>query len=214
MTDACCAPTPDPRGDAKGWRSALWIALLLNAAMFAVEVYAGATADSRALMADALDFFADAANYAISLAVAGMALAWRAKAALFKGASLAALGAAVMAMAVYSALTGSSPKPETMGLVGALALAVNLAVAALLYRFRAGDSNMRSVWICSRNDALGNIAVVAAALGVLGTGSHWPDLIVATILASLAITGGWQIVRAARLELRLAKTAPATGCRL
>lgn len=201
MSASCCPPDQEPNST-PGWRAALWIALVLNAGMFVVEIYAGATADSRALMADALDFFADAANYAISLAVAGLALAWRAKAALFKGATLAALGAVVMGAAIHSALTGSSPQPEAMGIIGTLALVVNVGVAALLYRFRSGDANMRSVWICSRNDAIGNIAVVAAAFGVFGTGTAWPDLIVAAILAALAIAGGWQIVRAARHELR------------
>ena len=200
MSASCCPPTDDPNGT-PGWRAALWIALLLNGGMFAVEIYAGAAADSRALMADALDFLGDAFNYAISLAVAGLALAWRAKAALFKGATLVLMGAGVLASAIYSAVTGSSPRPETMGIIGMLALVVNFGVAALLYRFRSGDSNMQSVWICSRNDAIGNIAVVAAAFGVFGTGTAWPDLIVAAILAGLAITGGWQIVRAARHEL-------------
>ena len=210
MYASCCGVTPDPKNNSRSWRAALWIALVLNAGMFAIEIYAGAAADSRALMADALDFFGDAANYAISLAVAGMALVWRAKAALFKGATLAALGSAVMVAAVHSALTGSSPRAETMGIIGTLALVVNFAVAALLYRFRGGDSNMRSVWICSRNDAIGNIAVVAAAFGVFGTGTAWPDLIVAAILAGLAIAAGWEIMRAARHELRhLEALAPA-----
>ena len=200
MAAGCCGPTEN-RNNTPGWRRALWIAFAINAAMFLVELYAGATADSRALLADALDFFGDAANYAISLIVAGMAISWRARAALFKGITLAAMGLFVLVTAFLAALSGSSPQPQTMGLVGTLALAANVAAALLLYRFRTGDSNMRSVWICSRNDAVGNIAVVAAAAGVLGTGTAWPDLIVATILASLAITGGYQIVRQASDEL-------------
>ena len=187
----------DPR-----WRRALWIALIINAAMFAVELYAGAAADSHALKADALDFFGDAANYAISLLVAGMALAWRARAALVKGGTLAILGFYVLISAVWAALYGSSPEAETMGIIGVLALIANVVVAVMLFQFRSGDANMRSVWICSRNDAIGNLAVVAAAAGVFGTGTAWPDLIVASVLALLGLTGGWQIIRQARGELR------------
>ena len=204
MADDCCkaacgttATLNDPR-----WRRALWIALGVNAGMFAVEMAAGAAADSRALQADALDFVGDAANYAISLLVAGMALAWRARAALAKGFTLIGLGGWVMITAILAALGGAAPQPELMGIIGALALAANTGVAIMLYRFRTGDANMRSVWICSRNDAIGNIAVMAAALGVFGTGTAWPDLIVAAILALLGISGGIQIVQQARLELR------------
>lgn len=204
MADDCCkaacgttATLNDPR-----WRRALWIALGVNAGMFAVEMGAGAAADSRALQADALDFLGDAANYAISLLVAGMALTWRARAALAKGLALIGLGGWVMITAVLAALGGAAPEPELMGIIGALALAANTGVAIMLYRFRTGDANMRSVWICSRNDAIGNIAVMAAALGVFGTGTAWPDLIVAAILALLGISGGIQIVQQARRELR------------
>ncbi|MDZ4271994.1 MAG: cation transporter [Erythrobacter sp.] len=203
MADDCCkaacgttATLTDPR-----WRRALWIALGVNAGMFAVEMAAGAAADSRALQADALDFLGDAANYAISLLVAGMALAWRARAALAKGITLIGLSGWVMITAALAALSGAAPQPKLMGLIGALALAANAGVAIMLYRFRTGDANMRSVWICSRNDAIGNIAVMAAALGVFGTGTAWPDLIVAAILALLGISGGIQIVRQARREL-------------
>jgi Co/Zn/Cd efflux system component len=203
MADDCCkaacgttATLNDPR-----WRRALWIALGVNAGMFAVEMAVGAAADSRALQADALDFLGDAANYAISLLVAGMALAWRARAALAKGLTLIGLGGWVMITAVLAALGGAAPQPELMGMIGALALAANAGVAIMLYRFRTGDANMRSVWICSRNDAIGNIAVMAAALGVFGTGTAWPDLIVAAILALLGISGGIQIVQQARREL-------------
>lgn len=186
----------DPR-----WRRALWIALVANLLMFLVELGAGELADSRSLQADALDFFGDAANYAISLGVAGMALAWRARVALLKGATLALLGAYVMAGALLAAVGGASPKPEIMGGIGLLALAANVGVALMLFRFRGGDANMRSVWICSRNDAVANVAVVAAALGVFGTGTAWPDLIVAAIMATLGIAGGLKIIRLAWGEL-------------
>jgi Co/Zn/Cd efflux system component len=203
MAGGCCggcettAPTRD-----KAWRRVLWIALAINASMFAVEIVAGVAAHSAALKADALDFLGDSANYAISLGVAGMALQWRARAALLKGASLLLLGLWILGSTVWMAMTGALPQAETMGVIGVLALFANLVCAVMLWRHRDGDANRRSVWICSRNDAIGNIAVVAAALGVFGTGTAWPDIAVAVILAGLGVSGGWQIVRQARAELR------------
>jgi Co/Zn/Cd efflux system component len=194
--------------DSLRWRQALWIALFVNAAMFAVEIAAGAAADSRSLQADALDFLGDAANYAISLGVAGMALAVRARAAFVKGASLAMLGLFVLASAAHAAITRAAPEPRIMGAIGVAALVANVAVALLLYRFREGDANMRSVWICSRNDAIGNVAVVAAAAGVFGTGTAWPDLIVASALAGLGLWGGFQIMAQARGELSTSARHP------
>ncbi len=192
-----------PAPGAPGYRLVLWIALLANAAMFVVELGAGLAAGSVSLQADALDFLGDAANYGISLAVLGMALAWRARASLLKGASMAAFGAWVLARAAINLVNSTVPEPMTMGVVGTLALATNLAVALLLYRYRDGDSNMRSVWLCTRNDALGNVAVLAAAAGVFGTGANWPDLIVATIMAGLALTASAQVARHALQELRV-----------
>lgn len=209
MPDDCCAAAcestkslNDPR-----WRRVLWAALTVNAAMFLVEMVAGAAADSRALQADALDFLGDAGNYAVSLAVVGAALAWRARAALLKSLFMLGFAGWVFGSAVLAFVNGTSPDPATMGTVGALALAANVGVALLLYRYRTGDANMRSVWICSRNDAIGNVAVMMAALGVFSTGSAWPDLIVATIMAALALTGGLQVFRHAMAEL---KAVPAT----
>jgi Co/Zn/Cd efflux system component len=184
------------------WRRALWIALAVNAGMFVAEIVAGVAAGSASLQADALDFLGDAANYAISLGVAGLGLAWRARAALVKGGALLVLGFLVMASILWHAYTSTLPQAEVMGVVGVVALAANAVVASMLYRFRGGDANMRSAWICSRNDAIGNLAVLAAAAGVFGTGTGWPDLIVAAIMASLGVSGGWQIVRQARGELR------------
>ena len=170
--------------------------------MFGVEIVAGIAADSRALQADALDFLGDAANYAISLGVARMALVWRARAALVKAATMLAFGLWVLGSAIWGFFVGASPDPGTMGAIGSLALAVNLAVAAMLFRYRSGDANMRSVWICSRNDAIGNIAVLAAAIGVFGTGRAWPDLVVASIMAGLAVWGSAEVFKQARGELR------------
>ena len=204
MSANCCASESKPSVDPL-WRRALWIALLVNAGMFLVELAAGELADSRSLQADALDFFSDGANYAISLGVAGLAIVWRARAALVKGITLAILGFYVMATAGLAVFQGASPQPAIMGAVGVAALIANAAVALMLYRFREGDANMRSVWICSRNDAIANIAVVGAAVGVFGTGTAWPDLIVAAIIATLSITGGVKIVRLAWSELALSK---------
>ena len=189
-----------PRADGP-YRSILWIALALNAAMFLVEIGAGVAAGSVSLLADALDFFGDAANYAVSLFVLGASLAWRARTALVKAASMGAFGLWVAGEAIWSAITGIVPQAMTMGVVGALALGVNLLVTLLLFRYRDGDSNMRSVWICSRNDAIGNLAVMAAALGVFGTGQGWPDLLVAAIMAGLAIWGSIDVFRHARSDL-------------
>jgi Co/Zn/Cd efflux system component len=190
----------DPR-----WRRALWIALAVNAGMFLLEIAAGVASGSASLQADAIDFLGDAANYAISLTVAGMALAWRTRAALAKGISLAVLAVWVLGSTVWHALTGTLPSAGTMGVVGVLALAANAGVALMLYRWRGGDANMRSVWICSRNDAIGNVAVVLAAAGVFGTGTGWPDVIVAAIMAGLGLSGGWQIIRHAVAELHVAR---------
>ena len=200
----CCAASQ--ASNDRRWRRALWIALGINAGMFAAEMVAGLAANSQALQADALDFFGDAANYAISLGVAGMVLAWRARAALIKGVTLGILGAYVLATTIWAIWNGTLPQAEWMGGVGLVALIANGAVALMLYRFRSGDANMRSVWICSRNDAIGNVAVVLAAAGVFGTGTAWPDLIVAGIMAALGISGGLQIVRQAKRELN--STAP------
>lgn len=186
----------DPR-----YRRILWVALIVNAAMFAVEVGAGLQSGSASLLADAIDFLGDAANYALSLWVLGMALTWRARAALVKGVSMLAFGVFVVGRVAWGAWHGVAPEPLTMGTIGLLALAANLGVAVLLYAYREGDANMRGVWLCTRNDALGNVAVMGAALGVFGTGSAWPDLVVAAIMAWLAIAGGASVIRQARKEL-------------
>ena len=179
---------------------------MLNSLMFAVELGGSWASGSVSLLADAIDFFGDAGNYAISLAVLGMAVSTRSKAALLKAACMGAFGVFVLGRALWNLHGGVSPEPATMGAVGFAALAVNAGVALMLYRFRTGDANMRSVWICSRNDALGNIAVMLAALGVFGTGSAWPDLLVAGVMGVLALSGSWTVLKHARAELR---TAPA-----
>ena len=169
--------------------------------MFLVEVASGLKAGSVSLLADSLDFFGDAANYAVSLFVLGMALSIRAKAALVKGATLGIFGVGVLAYTAYRLWTGQVPEPLTMGVVAVLALVANVAVALMLYKWREGDSNMQSVWLCSRNDAIGNVAVVAAAGLVAWTGSAWPDLVVAVLMATLGITAARTIIAQAWREL-------------
>jgi len=201
LSDHCCAPSA-PAADPR-YRKVLWIALVVNVAMFAAELAAAASSASVSLLADSIDFFGDAANYGLSLAVLGMALSVRSRAAVVKALCMGAFGVFVLGRAAWSAAHGISPEPLTMGAVGLLALAANVGVALLLYRHRSGDANMRSVWICSRNDAIGNLAVMLAALGVFGTGAAWPDLAVAGLMAVLAIWGAASVLRHARDELRL-----------
>jgi cation diffusion facilitator family transporter len=196
--DAPSAAHASPR-----YRRVLWIALVLNAAMFAVELMAGFRSGSVSLLADAIDFFGDAANYGVSLAVLTMALTWRARAAFVKGLCMLGFGLFVIGKALWAARTGTPPEAVTMGLISLLALAVNVGVAAMLYAWREGDANMRSVWLCSRNDAIGNIAVLAAALGVAGTHTAWPDLAVAMGMGALALSSAWSVLRQARAELRV-----------
>lgn len=200
----CSSTTSVPHGR---YRVVLWLALVINAAMFGVEWLFGVKADSASLLADSLDFLGDAANYGISLWVLGMSLAMRAKASLFKAASMALFGIWVLGRTAWGLWTGQLPDAITMGSVGVLALIANISVAAMLYAYRDGDSNMRSVWICSRNDAIGNIAVVLAAVGVFGTASSIPDLIVAAIMALLALSGAWQTWGHAQHDLREAAIA-------
>jgi Co/Zn/Cd efflux system component len=178
------------------------VALAINLAMFGVEVVSGLSAQSVSLLADSLDFLGDAANYGVSLFVLGMALQWRARASLLKGATMAAFGLWVIFVTARHAIVGTVPDAPVMGVVGVVALLANGTVAALLYRYRKGDSNMASVWICSRNDAIGNVAVMLAAAGVFGTGIGWPDFLVGAAMAALALYGAWQIIRHAMSELR------------
>ena len=204
----CAAPQAhrDPR-----YRRVLWIALVVNAAMAAVEIGSGLGTGSVALLADAADFFGDAVNYGLALAVLALAPAWRARAALAKGLTMGAFGIFVLGRAAWSAAHGIVPEAMPMGAIGALALLANLGVAWMLYAWRDGDANMRSVWLCTRNDAIGNVAVMAAALGVFGTGSGWPDLAVALVMGALALTAARSVVLQARSELRSTPAAVPPG---
>ncbi len=181
---------------------AVWIVLVLNAGMFLVEVFAGQLAGSMALQADALDFAGDTATYGISLFALGRSAGFRARTAQIKGLSLGAMGLYVLVSALWRTFVEGAPDAVTMGWVGALALTTNVTAALLLLRFRDGDANVRSVWLCSRNDALGNIAVLAAAGVVAMTQTRWADLAVAAVMASLFLSTAWQVTRQAHRELR------------
>jgi len=203
MSVSCCGAvcasqtTISPR-----YRKVLWVALIINAAMFAVEILGGLKSGSVSLFADAVDFAGDAANYGISLAVLSMGLAWRSRAAMVKGLSMSVFGLFVLAKTGWAAINGIPPEPMTMGVIAVLALLANGGVALMLYAFRDGDANMRSVWLCSRNDAIGNVGVMLAAAGVFGTGSGWPDHVVAVIMAGLALSSGIAVVRQSSQELK------------
>ncbi|MGH6802894.1 MAG: cation transporter [Methyloceanibacter sp.] len=202
MSASCCNQPTDIHRANEGYRRVLWAVLAINAAMFTVEVAAGLAAGSASLQADALDFLGDAGNYAISLFVVGMALHYRAMAALLKGATMGVFGVWVIGVTVWHAWHGTLPEAFVMGAVGTAALLANAASFGLLWAYRGGDSNMRSAWICTRNDVLGNLAVLLAALGVFGTGTGWPDVAVAAIMATLALQGAWVVIDRSWSELR------------
>lgn len=200
MAGGCCDHGPQAAGRSiERW--VLWTVLAINGAMFLVEAASGWGAQSVSLQADALDFLGDSINYASALYVLSKPLAWRATTALIKGFTMLGFGVFVLGASVYNAIAGSSPEAPVMGVVGLLALAANLGCALLLFRFRRGDANLRAVWLCSRNDAIGNLAVLMAAAGVVLTGGAWPDLAVGLVMASLAVWAGHSVVRQARSEL-------------
>lgn len=203
--DGCsCSVSVKFDGLSSAYRRALWAVIAINAAMFLIEMSAGVLSGSQALKADALDFLGDTATYGISLLVIGMPLIWRSRAALLKGLSLGAMGLWVLGSTAYQFLVLGVPRAEVMGAIGLLALVANLSSVLLLLEYRDGDANVRSVWLCSRNDAIGNLAVVLAAAGVWTTSTAWPDLIVAGIMASLFLFSSIGIVRQAMGELDIA----------
>lgn len=202
MSASCCGHTPKFEGLSADYKRRLWLVIAINGAMFFLELAAGALSGSQSLQADALDFAADATTYGISLAVIGASIAVRARAALVKAASLTLMAIWVLSSTAYHVLVLGVPRAEIMGAVGVLALLANLASVLILVHYKNGDANVRSVWLCSRNDAIGNIAVMVAALGVWGTATRWPDLLVAAIMAGLFLTSSFQILRQSTRELR------------
>ena len=205
---ACCDHDVKFDGVSKAYKRVLWVVIVINAAMFLVEMSAGKLAGSQALQADALDFLGDAMTYGISLAVIGMSLKVRATAAIFKGISLLAMGLWVFGSTVYQIFVLGVPKAEIMGLIGFMALAANVASVLLLMRYKDGDANVRSVWLCSRNDAVGNVAVMVASVAVWFTATAWPDLIVAVIMAGLFLRSAQLILAQAWQEYKDSENAP------
>ncbi|CAH0990643.1 Zinc transporter ZitB [Sinobacterium norvegicum] len=201
----CCQQQPVFDGASSAYKKALWWVIVINASLFIIEVIAGIAASSQALQADALDFLADSVTYAISLWAIGKAIHVRSNAALFKGYSLLILGLWVFGSTLYRVFVGATPEPVTMGSIGFLALAANVVSVLILLRFKDGDANVRSVWLCSRNDAIGNIAVIIAAMAVRGSQSRWPDLLVAGIMAGLFLSSAWQIIGQANNEKKAAQ---------
>lgn len=203
MSQHCCNMTSseqeqsDPR-----YRRILWIALVLNAAMFVTEIIAGSASGSLSLFSDALDFFGDACNYGVGLYLIARPLRLRAKFSLVKAAVMAAFGIIILLTALGRIVNNEPPSYEAMGIIGVLALVTNVSVALLLSSHKGGDSNRRSIWLCTRNDAIGNVLVMFAAVGVYYTHSALPDLLVAGIMASLGLSAAWQITKQARQELK------------
>jgi Co/Zn/Cd efflux system component len=209
MSADCCGHGATFEGLSADYKRRLWLVIAINAFMFLVEMGAGALAGSQALQADALDFLGDATTYAISLAVIGTSIQIRARAAILKAISLTAMSLWVLGSTAYHVVVLSIPRAEVMGIIGVLALAANAASVLILMRYKDGDANVRSVWLCSRNDAIGNVAVMVAALAVWGTATKWPDLIVAAIMAGLFLNSSIQILRQSFREIREARVVPA-----
>ena len=209
MSADCCGQGATFEGLSPDYKRRLWLVIAINASMFLVEMAAGALAGSQALQADALDFLGDATTYGISLVVIGASIQIRARAAILKALSLTAMGLWVLGSTAYHVLILGVPRAEVMGIIGILALAANATSVLILMRYKDGDANVRSVWLCSQNDAIGNVAVMIAALAVWGTATKWPDLIVAAIMAGLFLNSSIQILRQSFREMREARLAPA-----
>lgn len=209
MSASCCAQQPKFDGATPAFRRALWAVIAINAAMFVVEMAAGSYAQSQALKADALDFLGDTLTYGISLWVIGMSVERRTAAALFKGAMLTVMGLWVLGSTLWQVFVLGVPSAYVMSFIGVLALLANVASVLILMRYRNGDANVRSVWLCSRADMVGNVAVVVAAAGVAATASAWPDLLVAALMAALFLSSAWQILRQALAERAAARMAAA-----
>ena len=197
-----CSGNPQFDGLDPNYKRVLWAVILINAAMFLVEMSAGKLAGSQALQADALDFLGDAFTYGLSLAVIGMSIKVRSTAALIKGVSLLLMGLWVFGSTTYQFFVLGVPKAEVMGAIGLLALAANVVSVLLLMRYKDGDANVRSVWLCSRNDAIGNVAVMVASFAVWATATAWPDLIVAIVMAGLFLRSAQLILVQAWQEFR------------
>lgn len=196
----CCDCGPPPQDDSSQFRRVLWIALVLNAVMFLVEIGASLVSGSVSLLADSIDFFGDAANYGVSLFALGLGVLARARASMLKAWTMVLFAGWVLIEAVLHYFSSTLPRFEVMTGVGSLALAVNLYVAVLLYKFRSGDSNRQSAWLCTRNDVISNCAVIAAGFGGRALGSAWPDLMVGIGMAALTLHSASRVLKLARNE--------------
>ncbi|MDE4024445.1 cation diffusion facilitator family transporter [Glaesserella parasuis] len=203
MTCQSCCSSNQPIHQSPKYKKALWIVLVLNLSMFFVEIVMGIKSGSTSLLSDSLDFLGDSANYLISLIVLPMALSYRAKASMVKGLTMGVFGLFILITTIYRAFYGEIPSYSEMSIVGFLALLVNVSALLILLKFRDGDSNVRSVWLCSRNDAIGNVAVILAGIAVYFFPSKYPDLIVAFILAFLALQASQEIIKRAWVELKV-----------
>ncbi|WP_316366668.1 cation transporter [Candidatus Thiodiazotropha sp. CDECU1] len=188
-------------GVSLSYKRILWLVIAINAMMFIVEIGASVVSNSMALRADALDFLGDSLTYAITLLAIGHSMRWRAAAAMFKGVTLVCMGLWVLGSTVYRVLVLGVPNEIIMGSVALMAFSANMISVLLLLKYRDGDANVRSVWLCSRNDAIGNLAVLGAAGLVFISQSHWPDLLVAFLMSLLFLHSASLIIRQARHEL-------------
>jgi len=195
-------------GISQDYKRILWIVIAINLVMFLVEMIASFFSNSMALRADALDFLGDTLTYSITLLAIGYSLRWRASAALFKGITLALLGLWVLGSTIYRVFILGIPDEIIMGSVALVAFSANVISALLLLKYRNGDSNVRSVWLCSRNDAIGNLGVIIAAIVVYYTQSPWPDLIVAFLMALLFLHSATSIFRQALGEFGSVQDEP------
>jgi Co/Zn/Cd efflux system component/copper chaperone CopZ len=196
---------PDLSHVTPAYKRTLWIVVLLNVGYGVVEIVGSFLAGSQALQADALDFLGDGMISFLGLVAVGWGLAARAKAALLQGVFLGLLGLGVVASTIYRVFIEHQPESVLMGGFALVAFVVNVLAAVVLIPHRKGDANMRAVWLFSRNDAIGNLAVVAAAGLVWWTGTQWPDLVVAFAVAGLFLQSAWSIIRDARQDLSAAR---------
>lgn len=203
MSASCCGPKDiNIKEVNKNFKKALWVALILNFSMFILENFQGILSHSLSLRADAIDFLGDSVNYFVTLFVLNSAIRKKAAVSFAKALFMFGFGVWVLIEAVIRFNSNTIPDSFTMSWVGILALAVNASVAFILYKFRDGDSNMQSVWLCSRNDAIGNLAVVLASVGVYYFHSKWPDLIVALFMASLSVSASFKVFMLVKQEFR------------
>jgi len=210
--DACCEQKADELTVLLGeHKRVLTAVLIINAVLFVVEAAAGLLANSTALLADSLDMLGDSLVYGFSLYVLWRSVAWKAKAALLKGAIMAVFGAGVLLEAVYKVISGIVPSAETMGIIGVLVLLGNGICFLLLFRHRSDDINMRSTWLCSRNDIIANVSVLIAAIGVKVLDTSWPDILVGAAIAALFLRSAFSVLRESLTELRILQSQSTTA---